>query len=93
MQAICVCSHSKLFLSPWQLSIMATTVVDIPKLGKVKGKVFEKSNIRRFHIPYATVPKRWRIAKPVPAWEGELDCTQQRYCHPYKALIDVIKFN
>ncbi|KAG2171714.1 hypothetical protein INT43_008094 [Umbelopsis isabellina] len=65
---------------------MATTIVDIPKLGKVKGKVFEKSNIRRFHIPYATVPKRWRVAKPVPAWEGELDCTQQRPECPQSAV-------
>lgn len=53
------------------------TTVDISNNANVQGVLLE-GGLREFHIPYATVPKRWRKAVPSPLWEGTLDGRQQR---------------
>ncbi|KAH8555707.1 Alpha/Beta hydrolase protein [Umbelopsis sp. PMI_123] len=55
----------------------STTLVEISNHSNVKGKLLE-GGLREFHIPYATVPKRWRKAQPYPLWEGTLDGRDQR---------------
>ncbi|KAG2187809.1 hypothetical protein INT44_005499 [Umbelopsis vinacea] len=55
----------------------SNTTVEISNNANVQGNLLQ-GGLREFHVPYATVPKRWRKAQPSPLWEGTLDARHQR---------------
>ena len=57
---------------------MSVATIHLSESCSVQGNLLE-DGVRTFHFPYATVPKRWRAAKPVSLWSGTLDARKLRY--------------
>jgi hypothetical protein len=73
----CKWSASRHTVLPLLIQPMSATTVILSNEAHLEGSLLQ-DGLREFHIPYATVPKRWRAAKLFTPQPGTLDCGKLR---------------